>query len=142
MEAEAMRGLVLTRLSRLALAEDVRVLYACEYGSRAWGFADPGSDYDVRFLYLRPLPYYLSVFPKADNLQLAKEGDLDVAGWDLRKALGLMHGGNPTLNEWLGSPVVYWNEPGFVESFRALAARFYRPTPTAYPYYHMAKGNY
>lgn len=142
MEDEATRGLVLKRLADLAMAEDVRVLYACESGSRAWGFADPGSDYDVRFLYLRPLPYYLSVFPKADNLQLRKEGDLDLAGWDLKKALGLMHGGNPALNEWLGSPVVYWNEPGFVESFRALAARFYRPTPTAYHYYHMARGNY
>lgn len=139
---DAMRGTVLKRLSDLALAEDLRVLYACESGSRAWGFADPGSDYDVRFLYLRPLSYYLAVFPKTDHLQLAKQGDLDVAGWDLKKALGLMYNGNPVLNEWLGSPVVYWEEPGFMAGMRALAARFYRPSPSAYHYYHMARDNY
>ena len=38
------------RLSAIEAEHCVRVLYACESGSRGWGFASPDSDYDVRFI--------------------------------------------------------------------------------------------
>ncbi len=48
-------------LDRIETREDVRVLYAVETGSRAWGFASTDSDWDVRLLYLRRPEWYLSI---------------------------------------------------------------------------------
>ena len=39
-------------LAQVEAERNVRVLFACESGSRAWGFASRDSDYDVRFLYV------------------------------------------------------------------------------------------
>ena len=83
------------------------VLYACESGSRGWGFASPDSDYDVRFVYVHRLPWYLTVLPGRDVIEQPISGDLDINGWDLRKTLGLLRDSNPTLLEWLRSPIVY-----------------------------------
>ena len=72
-------------LQTLEERAEIRILYACESGSRAWGFASPDSDYDVRFIFTRPLSAYLSVRESPDSLDEIS-GDLDFAGWDLRKA--------------------------------------------------------
>jgi predicted nucleotidyltransferase len=86
-------------LRRLERAEDVRVLYAVESGSRAWGFASQDSDWDVRFLYVRRPAWYLSVQRRRDVLEYPLDGDLDVSGWDVKKALGLFAKSNPPLLE-------------------------------------------
>ena len=49
-----MKARIEAALTALESDEGVRVLYACESGSRAWGFASADSDYDVRFRYLHP----------------------------------------------------------------------------------------
>ena len=46
--------LIKEKLSQIEERENIRILYACESGSRAWGFASPDSDYDVRFIYVCP----------------------------------------------------------------------------------------
>ena len=94
-------------LTGIERRENVRILYAAESGSRAWGFASPDSDYDVRFVYVRPAPYYLKLEARRDVLELPMDGVLDVNGWDLDKTLRLLHASNPTLFEWFSSPVVY-----------------------------------
>jgi len=43
---------ILEQLAWIEETHNVRVLYACESGSRAWGFASADSDYDVRFMYV------------------------------------------------------------------------------------------
>ena len=86
---------------------EVRILLAVESGSRAWGFASPDSDYDVRFVYAHPRDWYLSVGDARDVIEQMLPGDLDVSGWELRKALRLFSKCNLALNEWLGSPVTY-----------------------------------
>src|SRR3954464_6280309 len=83
----------------------VRMLYACESGSRAWGFPSPDSDYDVRFFYLRPLSFYLSVAERKDQLDFPINDELDIKGWDIRKALQLVCKSNTTPFEWLQSPI-------------------------------------
>jgi hypothetical protein len=42
-----MKEVILQKLSEIEQSEDVKILYACESGSRAWGFASPDSDFDV-----------------------------------------------------------------------------------------------
>lgn len=129
-------------LARVEAERNVRVLYACESGSRAWGFASRDSDYDVRFLYVHPRDWYLSVDERRDVIELPIAEDLDVSGWELRKALRLLRKSNPPLHEWLKSPVVYGCAPEFFAAFRELADGFYSPRRCFAHYLHMAFGNW
>lgn len=100
---------ILARLEQIEKDEDVTIFYACESGSRAWGFPSADSDYDVRFIYVRPRDWYLSidVEEKRDVIERPINDALDISGWDLRKALKLLRKSNPPLLEWLSSPIVY-----------------------------------
>jgi tRNA nucleotidyltransferase (CCA-adding enzyme) len=102
--------------------DGVTILFAVESGSRAWGFPSPDSDFDVRFVYVRPLDGYLSVSRQRDVIERPIVGDLDINGWDLRKALALLVTGHPVLLEWLCSPIVYLERPE-TASLRMLAER-------------------
>ena len=51
---------ILETLKTIEKSENIRILYAAESGSRAWGFDSSNSDYDVRFIYARRLEHYLS----------------------------------------------------------------------------------
>lgn len=110
-------------LDAIEAEERVVILLAVESGSRAWGFASPDSDWDVRFLYARTTDWHLTVHPGRDVIERMLPGDLDVSGWDLRKTLGLLLRGNCAVREWLGSPVVYRAQPEWVAALQALAAR-------------------
>ena len=129
-------------LARVESERNVRVLYACESGSRAWGFASRDSDYDVRFLYVHRRDWYLSVEDRRDVIEQPIADDLDVSGWELRKALRLLRKSNPPLLEWLKSPVVYRHDPVFAAEFGALATEFYSPRRCFAHYLHMAFGNW
>lgn len=98
---------ILDKLTMIEADRNVRILFAVESGSRAWGFPSPDSDYDARFVYARPVDWYLSIDPGRDVIELPIEGDLDINGWDIQKALGLLLKPNPVLLEWLSSPVRY-----------------------------------
>ncbi len=130
------------RLTSIEAGHNVRVLYACESGSRGWGFASPDSDYDVRFIYVHPLPWYLRVSPQRDVIEEPISGDLDINGWELRKALGLLKKGNATPIEWLYSPVVYRADPHFLNAMRAAAQQTHQAERSFHHYVHMARRNY
>ncbi len=129
-------------LDRIETREDVRVLYAVESGSRAWGFASTDSDWDVRFLYLRRPEWYLSVQRRRDVLEYPLADGLDVSGWDLKKALGLFAKSNPPLLEWLRSPIVYREAFSAAARLRVLAADYFSPRSCMHHYLSMAEGNY
>lgn len=129
-------------LAQVEAERTVRVLYACESGSRAWGFASQDSDFDVRFLYVHRRDWYFSVEDRRDVIELPLSGDLDVNGWELRKALRLLRKSNPVLLEWLNSPLVYRQDEAFVANFRALVAEFYSPRRCFVHYLHMAYNNW
>ncbi|RKN77070.1 nucleotidyltransferase domain-containing protein [Paenibacillus ginsengarvi] len=133
---------ILTELERIEREENVRILYACESGSRAWGFPSQDSDYDVRFLYVRPVDWYLSIFEKRDVIERPISGMLDINGWDLRKALNLFRKSNPPLLEWLQSPIVYMENHAIAEQIRRISPLTFSPKSCVYHYLHMAKGNY
>jgi predicted nucleotidyltransferase len=134
-----MDPLILTLLSEIETSEQVRIVYACESGSRAWGFPSVDSDYDVRFIYLRPTPAYLSVEDRRDVIEEPIEQGLDINGWDIRKALQLLGKSNPPLLEWLGSPIVYLEKYNVAERMRALARKHFSPRVCFYHYLHMAR---
>jgi len=122
--------------------EDVLVFYACESGSRAWGFESRDSDYDVRFLYLHRPKWYLSIDPKRDVIELPLDGVMDYSGWDLKKALQLFRKSNPPLLEWLQSPIVYKDIRAITDLIRAAMPDYYSPRACHYHYLHMAQGNF
>lgn len=105
------RSTVLNELKRIEAEHNVTILFAVESGSRAWGFPSPDSDYDVRFVYAHKTDWYLSIYPGRDVIERPISDELDISGWDIRKALGLMLKPNPVLYEWLSSPIRYmWRE--------------------------------
>ncbi len=132
------------RLDRIERDHGVRILFACESGSRAWGFASPDSDYDVRFIYANRREWYLSVSleEQRDVIETPIEGLWDVNGWDLRKALRLYRKSNPPLLEWLQSPIVYRERGSAAERMRALLSTYFSPPAAMYHYLHMAQGNF
>ncbi|MCH8618218.1 nucleotidyltransferase domain-containing protein [Undibacterium sp. TS12] len=136
------RAQILTTLQTVEQQHDVKVLFACESGSRGWGFASPDSDYDVRFIYVNKLDWYLTVYPERDVIELPVNAIYDVSGWDVRKALGLLRQGNATLIEWLSSPVVYMCDPVFHQAMLEAASEVHRPERSYYHYLHMATKNY
>jgi len=133
---------IMEQLARIEREEGVRIVYACESGSRAWGFPSQDSDYDVRFVYVRPLSWYLSIGAKRDVIERPISGMLDINGWDLRKALALFRKSNPPLLEWLRSPLPYLERYTVAERIRALAPQAFSPRSCIHHYLHMARGNF
>lgn len=133
-----MKQRVLEELGRIEREHGVRVLLAVESGSRAWGFASPDSDYDVRFVYAHPCDWYVSVEEPRDVIEEMLPGDLDVSGWDLRKTLRLFSKCNLALNEWLGSPIIYAEALGFREQLLHLLPGFFNPLAGIHHYRSMA----
>jgi len=120
---------------------DVTILYACESGSRAWGFESADSDYDVRFIYVHQTPWYLTIAPERDVIEQPVSDQLDLSGWDLPKALELFRRSNPPLLEWIQSPIVYRSKSGLISELRRLLPRYYSPISCMHHYLHMAAGN-
>lgn len=129
-------------LNHLAAAHGVRILLAVESGSRAWGFASRDSDYDVRFIYAHQEDWYITVGIRRDVIEAMLEGDIDAAGWDVRKALGLLRKSNPPLLEWLRSPIIYVEDSTFTKAMRRMADIYYSPDRCFRHYLHMAEGNF
>lgn len=130
-----MRPEILHLLHQLETEHGIRILYACESGSRAWGFPSPDSDYDVRFIYAHPVQWYFSVDEPKDTLERPVSDLLDAGGWELRKALRQMRKSNATLFEWLQSPVVYRQQEGFGYDMRELMHAYF--SPRAVVYHHL-----
>ncbi|MDI4648741.1 nucleotidyltransferase domain-containing protein [Cohnella hashimotonis] len=139
---ETIRKTISDQLERLEREENVRILYACESGSRAWGFPSQDSDYDVRFVYVREPDWYLSIYDKRDVIERPISDSLDISGWDLRKALNLYRKSNPPLLEWLQSPIQYAERYTVAEQLRAISPLTFSPKSCMYHYLNMARGNY
>ncbi|RYD48892.1 MAG: hypothetical protein EOP85_02665, partial [Verrucomicrobiaceae bacterium] len=126
-------------LGRIEKDHGVRIMYACESGSRAWGFASPDSDYDIRFIFVRQADSYLSVQEGLESIDLPLEGELDAGGWDMRKAVRLLGKSNGALVEWLHSPIVYRCEPGFRERWQEVAHEVFSARASSDHYRGLAK---
>lgn len=140
---KAVKDEILKRLRAAEKEHEMKILYACESGSRAWGFASPDSDYDVRFIYVRRKDWYLSfdVETRRDVIEYPIVDEIDCGGWDIRKALHLFTRTNGALLEWLVSPVRYIEVGSFREQLAELAPQRANLIALCYHYSHMARNN-
>ncbi|WP_042348453.1 nucleotidyltransferase domain-containing protein [Bacillus massiliigorillae] len=142
-----MRETILKAIKQIEIDNDVKVLYACESGSRAWGFPSKDSDYDVRFIYVHKPEYYLSIDPigvgkKRDVIELPINNLLDIAGWDLTKALKLYRKSNPPLMEWLHSRIVYYQAFTTIDQIKMLHSSVFTSSSCLYHYLNMTNKNF
>jgi len=127
---------------QLEVEQDIKILYAVESGSRAWGFASQDSDWDVRYIYIHNIDWYLQIYNGKDSLERILPNDIDLAGWELKKALRLFRKSNPPLLEWLRSPIIYYQRTNAAEKLRELSKVYFNARSCLHHYLHMAEGNY
>ena len=130
---------IVKQLRSLESRKQVKIIYACESGSRAWGFPSPDSDYDIRFLYVKQIKDYLRVFPGKDVIDLPIEAESDMSGWDVRKALALLRKSNATLFEWLSSPIVYFDQQAAIQPVKDLMNDSFLSGTVCHHYISLAK---
>lgn len=129
------------KLNEIEEREHVKILIAVESGSRAWGFASPDSDYDVRFVYVRKQEDYLRLDSPKDVIEWQLDDVLDINGWDLKKTLIQFHKGNATLFEWSNSPIIYKKSAEW-DSIYAITKSYFSVKAGIYHYYGTAQNTY
>lgn len=125
-------------LTQISQENDIQILYACETGSRAWGFPSPDSDFDIRFIYMHKRDWYLMLNEQKDTIE-QMVGDLDVTGWDIRKCLGLLKKSNAPLIERFQSPIEYKNIGEFKNEFMNLITEYYSPVAVFHHHFSLGK---
>ncbi|MCQ2574412.1 MAG: nucleotidyltransferase domain-containing protein [Treponema sp.] len=133
-------NIIKAKLEEIELRENIHILYACESGSRAWGFASPDSDYDVRFVYVRPIEFYLKLENTKDTLECELNEIYDITGWDIKKLLWLLNKSNPSIFEWAVSPIVYKTTTEW-ESVSKIFDRHFSEKKALYHYNSITKNN-
>jgi len=129
------------KLCEIEEKENIKILHCVESGSRAWGFASPDSDYDVRFIYVRQKEFYLRLDETRDVIEWQLDDTLDINDWDLQKALRLLHKSNPTLFEWNASPIIYRTTPEW-EAVSSIISNYFVSKAGLHHYLNTAINNY
>lgn len=105
-----MKDIIVEKLNEIEKEKGIKILFAIESGSRGWGFSSADSDFDVRFIYVKPKKHYLHINEQPDFFDFPINNELDINGWDLKKFLKLLYASNATPFEWMQSPIVYQKE--------------------------------
>jgi len=127
-------------LSDLEKEKGIKILLACETGSRAWGFPSPDSDFDVRMIYKHQKDWYLNLTEEKDTIEyFLDNNEIDISGWDLRKSLRLLWKSNPPLLERIQSPIIYKVDKDFLTGINTVAQKTYSRIATIHHYSSMAK---
>lgn len=138
-----MKAYIVEQLRKIEQEKGIKILHVCETGSRAWGFHSPDSDYDVRFIYVHEQDWYLSLNERKDSIErMLDDGELDITGWELRKAMRLLWKSNAPLLERLQSPIIYHQEEKFVTELRKVGVNCYSRIATLHHYLSMCKKYY
>jgi hypothetical protein len=124
------------QLDRIEKENDIEILYCVEAGSRGWGFSNEESDYDIRFIFRRPLNDYFRINSKKDTIDYF-DGNLDFVGWDITKVLQLHCKSNPNLREWMKQGIVYRGDCKFLNGLPE-----FNPVTLKYHYGSLAYNNW
>lgn len=136
---ESIQHQIVEKLRLVEAEHQVKIPLAVESGSRAWGFASPDSDYDCRFVYVRPKDFYLSVFDQKDTVDYQPDAVFDLSGWDLKKFIQHLVKSNAVMLEWLQSNVIYKKDAAVAERLWELGKVFFNPVAVSWHYLSMAK---
>ena len=117
----------------------VRILLAVESGSRAWGFESKDSDWDLRFICVHPPKWYFHIEEQKDTIEHMFPDEVDLAGWELGKALRLFKRSNPSFFEWTHSPIIYYADENFLSKIKALEGKYFHREKAMYHYNHIYK---
>jgi predicted nucleotidyltransferase len=139
---DSVKERILRKLRDIENIEQVKILFAVESGSRAWGGPSKDSDYDVRFVYIHRVEWYLSIERRRDVIEYPIDELLDINGWDIKKALGLLRKYNPALMEWLDSSIVYEENYQIREQMKELRSLYFARKTSMHHYLNMAASNY
>ena len=134
-----MKTKIIEKLRETEAKYNIEILLAVESGSRAWGFASPDSDYDIRFIYRHSKDWYLTPWDKDETITFMTEDDLDGSGWDLHKTFHLLLKSNAALLSWFYSPIVYIENKSFTKLFKPLADQCFSPIAVSFHYLSMSK---
>ena len=134
-----MKEKILEKLKEIERDKNIEILFAVESGSRAWGFASPDSDYDIRFVYKHEKDWYLNLWEEKDSIEFMTKEDLDGSGWDLKKALKLLAKSNASFTGWLFSPIVYRADEAFLTELKKVANDNFNPVAGFYHFHSMNK---
>ena len=130
-------------LKEIEQRKNIKILFACETGSRAWGFPSPDSDFDIRLIYVHKKDWYLSLNQQKDTIErMFENNDFDLSGWDLKKSLNLLWKSNPALLERIQSPIIYIADQEFLHGINDLAQNSYSKIATMHHYLSMSKKMY
>ncbi len=132
---------IIGKLKFIEELHNIKILFAVENGSRAWGMASKDSDYDVRFVFVRNIDNYLSINKQKDVIEwMSNDKMIDIVGFDIYKFVSLLKKSNPTMIEWLTSPIVYTGNvpPGL----KWLGVHEFNPKALYYHYKSLCKNNY
>lgn len=132
---------IIKSLKNLEERENIKILFACESGSRAWGTDSDKSDYDVRFIYIREINWYLQLYEGPETIEETLNEKIEIIGWDLKKSLKLLQKSNTTILEWIHSPIVYLCDEVFTTKLKEFADLAFSSSSTIYHYANMAKKN-
>lgn len=127
------------KLKQIEEERGFKILYACETGSRAWGFPSPDSDYDVRFIYVQDLDWHLTLKSRKDSFEMLINDELDITGWEFKKALNLMWKSNAALLERIQSPIIYRADLEFLNEINRLSKDCFSPVAVMHHYLSMSK---
>lgn len=142
-----LREYIIEELKQLESAFSIKILFACEAGSRAWGLASENCDYDVRFIYIHQPNDYLSIDPvgigkKKDTIDQPIHEKFDLHGWELTKALRLYRKSNPTFLEWIHSDIMYYSFTSTIDLIKEMESKVFDAKPCLFHYVNMAKNNF
>jgi len=130
--------------------KNIKILFAVENGSRAWRMDSKDSDYDVRFVFVRPLSEYIQINKPGEVIDAAFDKDgkpcsaegafIDMSGFDVFKYVKMLSSSNPTTIEWLMSDIVYYGKQNKI--FKKFAVENFNKISLYHHYKSMCRNNY
>ena len=138
-EQNAIRERISKHLREIEEQHHIKILYAVESGSRAWGFSSPDSDLDVRFIYVHEPEWYFHIEEQKDTIEQMFPDETDMSGWELKKALRLFKSSNPSLFEWIHSPIIYQMDETFINEIRQMETQYFLKEKAMFHYNHIYK---